>query len=525
MSEKFLESMNEEQRKLFPGFSVTENGAVGYKTSGKALLDMNFMLSSMRTMPESKIWDYFLRSYNENKVFAVLWLFFARDITQGCGERRVFRAIMPRLAIENPNLVVNLLKLIPEYGRWDDLIDLWDKTSQKSVKDSALEIIYSQFRDDLYGACDHRQISLLAKWMPSINTSSRYTVARATRLANALGLTPRLYRKRLSFVRNYLKVVERDMSANNWDSINYEAVPSKAALTYRNAFFRHDMERYSEYLDQVSSGVKQIHSGTLYPYEIVHAYLKDGFSNSIILDETLEAQWKALPNTVAEGKSTLVVVDGSGSMLQEIGRGATATALDVAQSLGIYFAERLTGPFKDHFITFSSRPSLVYLDSDLSLASKLRVMGDYSDYTNTDIEKTFDLILKTAVKNHLSQDDLPANLLIISDMEFDALSEVFDYSEFRHRTVEMTPLFDAIRSKFESYGYKLPRLVFWNVMSRTGTIPVSENSNGVALVSGFSSNIADMIMSGEIDPWKCLVDKLLGERYQAVIGAWMKSEG
>ena len=62
----------------------------------------------------------------------------------------------------------------------------------------------------------------------------------------------------------------------------------------------------------------------------------------------------------------------------------------------------------------------------------------------------------------------------------------------------------------------MPRLVFWNVNSRTETIPVRENELGVALVSGFSVNVCKMVMSGEIDPYKCLLDAVMGNRYDAV---------
>lgn len=525
MSDLYLNALKEEVLKRSLPISVTENGAIGYKTTGKALLDMNFMLSSMRNQSDDEIWSRFITAYNENSLLSVLWLFFARDVTQGCGERRVFRVVMTRLSSENPKLVVNLLKLIPEYGRWDDLIDLWYKTANQEVRQAALLLINHQLEDDLVGVADQRPISLLGKWMPSETTSSKDTVARARRLQEALKLSPRQYRKRLSVLRGYLRVVECKMSSKKWGEIDYEAVPSKASLLYRNAFMLHDPLRYQTYLDQVQSGEKKINAGTLFPYEIVRAYQKDAYSDDIKMDQTLEAQWKALPNTVSDGQSTLVVVDGSGSMFSGIGNGTGVTALDVAQSLGIYFSERLSGPFRGYFITFSSEPELVHLDPSMSLASKLKIMDGYDDCSNTDLEKTFDLILDTAVRNHLSQGDLPANLLIISDMEFDALSEGhFDYDTYRWCPQEMSTLFDAIRHKFESAGYKLPRLVFWNVMSRTGTIPVTENDLGVALVSGFSPNIADMVMSGEIDPLKCLFDKLTSERYEPVIGAWMGSE-
>lgn len=355
-------------------------------------------------------------------------------------------------------------------------------------------------------------ISLLGKWMCSLNTSSKETRRRAEFLRNAFGWTSKQYRKNLAGLRKRIKVVEQKMSANQWSEIDYEGVPSRAAMNYRDAFVRHDGDRYEEYLINVKEGKAKIHSGVLFPYDIVHAY-----RNKCDADPTLEEQWKALPNKVPENGSTLVVVDGSGSMGSLVGN-TSISCHDVARALGIYFAEKLKGPYYNSFITFSSRPQFIHFADGLTLAAKLQIMRNHDDCSNTNIEKTFDLILDTAVRNHLKQEEIPANVLIVSDQEFDAATyRSNNYMAFmRGATVADDALFDTIRNRWESAGYKLPRLVFWNVCSRTGTIPVSENDLGVALVSGFSPNIADMVMSGELDPYKCLVDKLTSGRYRQV---------
>lgn len=491
-----------------PNVSVTENGAVGYKTTGKKLLDLNFMLSSMRNMDENRIWSMFIDAYNENPELAIIWLFFARDIREGCGERRAFRLIFKRFCTENPNSAIKLLKLIPFYGRWDDLIDVFCSDVPCKVKDAAFDVVWGQLSADLDSARDRKPISLLAKWMPSLSTSSKESCRRAEVFRNMLGWTPKQYRKTLSRLRSYSNVVEQKMSRNEWGEIDYEAVPSRAAMNYRNAFSRHDGERYDDYLANVKEGKAKIHSGVLFPHDIVHAY-----KYATRADTTLEEQWNALPNKVPENESTLVVVDGSGSMMSTIS-GTNVRRMDVSRALGIYFAGKLKGPYYNSFITFSSRPQFVHFADGLTLKSKLQIMNHYNDCSNTDIEKTFDLILDTAVKNHLKQEEIPANVLIVSDMEFDQATGRGSYW-YDGSKVDQT-LFDTIRERWESAGYKLPRLIFWNVCSRTGTIPVSENDFGVALVSGFSPNIADMVMSGELDPYKCLVDKLMSGRYQQV---------
>lgn len=498
----FMDELQKEAVCVLPNISVTENGAIGYETSGDKLVDLNFMLSSMRNYSEDEIWSCFLAAYNENPTLSVLWLFFARDIRGGCGERRVFRAIFSRLAARNPYLATKLLRLIPQYGRWDDLIWLADNILSKTVQKEAFRIICYQFQSDLDAARHGKPVSLLGKWMKSENTSSRESRRIARRLREALGMTPRQYRKALSELRKAIRVVERQMSGNEWSEIDYAGVPSKAALIYRDAFRRHDGVRYGQYLNNVEEGRSKIHSGTLFPHEIVHAYSYAYF------DETLEAQWRALPNYVNDSNSTLVVVDGSGSMMSRISD-TSVTCMDVAQALGIYFAERLHGPYADTFITFSAHPQVVHLNHDLPLADKIHILNQYSECSNTNIEAVFSLVLRTAQKNHLKQEDLPANILIISDGEFDVM---VDFPTRDHQAA-----FRQISDTYETAGYHLPRLVFWNVCSRTGTIPLTENHLGVALVSGFSPSICDMVMSSKLDPFAVLKEKLLSDRYMPVL--------
>ena len=504
MSENFMKCVEDELRKSEQNVSITENGAIGYKTAGSKLVNMNFMLSSMRNMDASEIWSKYLDAYNENPLLAMIWLFFARDVRGGCGERRTFRIIFERLCRENPVSATKLLRLIPFYGRWDDVIEVVFGDVPCKVRDEAVDMLRRQIQADILAANTVGSISLLAKWLPSLYTSSKETCRRAEFLREAFGWAPKQYRTNLSGLRKRIKVVEQQMSANKWGDINYEAVPSRAAMNYRGAFAKHDGPRYEEYLTNVKDGKAQIHSGTLYPYDIVHAY--DSFWK---YDETLEEQWKALPDKVVDGNSTLVVVDGSGSMCTLIGN-TKISCHDVANSLGIYFAEKLTGPYHNSFITFSKNPKFVHFTDGMSLYGKLDIMHRCTECSNTDIEKTFDLILAAAVNNNLSQDDLPKNVLIISDMEFDKVKG----GEWPYYNEMSDTLFDDIRYRWEAAGYRLPRLMFWNVDSRTGTIPLTTNELGVALVSGFSPNVADMVMSGKLDPYSVLVDKLMSDRYQ-----------
>lgn len=362
-------------------------------------------------------------------------------------------------------------------------------------------------------------ISLLAKWLPSENASSNETKRYANIIRRGLGMTSREYRKMLSKMRKYIDVVECKMSAKEWNGINYEAVPSRANLIYNNAFLRNDEERRRAYLGALEKGEAKINASTLFPHDIVHKYGR-GYG----VDATLEGLWKALPDTVKGCGNTIVVADGSGSMTCNVGGNTGVTALDVANSLAIYFAERSSGEFKDKYITFSERPQLVDFSNAKTLRDKLDIARRHNEVANTNIEAVFDLILNTAIRNKMAQEDMPANILIVSDMEFDSCATSGTPSASRNSwgwysssyQRPTTTLFDTIAKKYAEHGYKLPRLVFWNVNSRTGTIPIKENDLGVALVSGFSVNIVKMVMSNKTDPYECLLETLNTERYQAV---------
>lgn len=496
--------------------SITENGAVGFRTTGKELLDLNFAVASLRKMSDEEVAKRFMKAFVEDKLLAMKWLFYARDIRGGLGERRLFRVVLAELVKSNPEMVVPVINLIPEYGRYDDMWCLLDNDESAKV---VYQVIDKQLEKDWEGMAAKKPISLIAKWMPSINASSEKTKEYGKKLCKALGMTEREYRKALSKLRKYLDVVEVKMSDKNWSEIKYEAVPSRANLIYNNAFLRNDEARRREYLGQLEKGETKINASTLFPHDIVHKYGR----NLSRQDATIEGLWKALPDTVQGCGNTIVVVDGSGSMTTCVDYNSGVTALEVANALAIYFAERSSGQFKDKYITFSENPQLVDMSKGKTLRDKLQIAYSHNEVANTNIEAVFELILTAAVRNKMSQDDLPKNILIVSDIEFDSCATCSyvqrDAWGYYRKVAPDQKLFEAIAKKYANAGYKMPRLVFWNVNSRTGTIPVKENDLGVALVSGFSVNVAKMVMSGQTDPFECLLETLNSERYAPVEAA------
>lgn len=497
-------SNNQMVRNLMIGqnLKLTENGALASKsTNTSSLLDLFALAGSLRNRPEA-ICRMYQRALIEDRLHALKLAFYTRDIRGGLGERNTARCMFRVLAENYPETLKKNLKLIAEYGRYDDLCDLLNTR----VREDVIRLLHEQLKKDIEAMQKGQPVSLLAKWLPSVNTSSVHSRRQARMLAEAFGYSEREYRKTLSALRSFLNVTEVRMSAKDYELIRYEAVPSNAMNRYYNAFSRHDRKRFDAYMEQVRTGTKTIHSETLYPYDIVMKYVTSfwsyGFSSDGPLirrdaDPVLEAQWKALPELLDQQENCLVMVDISGSMY----------GLPIATSvgLGIYFAERNKGAFQNHIMLFAGVPELIALKGD-TLHEKLQFIFSLEPGYNTDLEAAFELLLRTAVRNHMAQSDLPERIVVISDSEIDRL---------RHST--RWTFVDEMKKRFEKAGYQMPSLVLWNVASRQNTFLSSGDAQNVQLCSGQSVSVfKTLIDTLHLDPYEYMIHVLNNPRYDAV---------
>lgn len=478
--------------------AYTENGAAAYATTMSDCLDLFSTIGALRAAPEQEIADRFLRAWAEDRDLALRIAFFARDVRGGLGERRAFRVILNVLSTLAPDSVIKHLEDIPEYGRYDDLLTLLHTPCQADL----LALIKRQLRRDLDALADpNASVSLLAKWLPSVNASNGDTVRTARKLARGLGMNDAAYRKTLSKLRAKIALLENALRERDY-TFDYAKQPSKAMLKYRKAFLRNDGLRYQRYLEQVRAGKATIHTGTLYPYEIITPLLPNSAEDVPSKEErlALDTTWNALPNYAGDGDA-LVVMDGSGSMYWSGGRPLPAA---VALSLGLYFAQRNTGAFKGHFITFSHRPKLVEVKGR-DLYEQVNYCASFQEVSNTNVQAVFELLLHTAVKHRLKQADLPQTLYFISDMEFDLCTEGADVTHFDHA-----------RRAFAAKGYTLPQVVFWNVASRTLQQPVTQNEQGAILISGCTPKLFEMVLGNNLSPYAYMLETLNAPRYRAI---------
>lgn len=484
--------------------TYTENGAVTHATTYSDCLDLFATIGALRSSNEQEIINRFIRAYSENPDLALKTVFFARDVRGGLGERKVFRVCLKWLAENAASSAKKNLIHVAEYGRWDDLLSLMGTPCEADV----LALIKHQLDADLTALDNSGDVSLLAKWLPSVNASNAQTVAYAKRIARSLGMPDSTYRKTLVKLRERIRIIENNLREKDY-TFDYSKQPSKAMFKYRKAFSRNDGERYSEFLSKITRGEAKLHTSTLMPYELVEPYLdwnaytrkNRAFMRPITDEErmTLNATWAAMPD-FASDENALAVIDTSGSMYAS-GKPLPAA---VALSLGIYFAEHNTGAFKNHFIEFSDNPQLIELKGE-TFADRLRYVTSFNEVASTNLEAVFDLILSAAVRNKVPQSELPTTLYIISDMEFNSCMENASVTNFENA-----------KAKLEAHGYQLPKVVFWNVQSRNKQQPVTQNEQGVALVSGCTPRLFNMVANGQMSPLDYMMEILGAERYAAI---------
>lgn len=509
---QFTEALNNTQANI----SYTENGMQGYKSTSNPYLDFLYAVPSFRGKAVGElitcIVDFLescARRGGDFKKYLLKFIMYIRDPRKGLGERALGRELLATL-LESPDfdnkedVFTWVLNRLRDYGRWDDYVyltrrlyltdfdEMRDKEGSTHIE-RMVSYLKKTLESDLNSMEAGAPVTLLAKWMPSVNASSIYTRDTARTLSRWFGWSEKEYRQTLSKLRKYLNVTERKMSLQEWGEIDYEKVPSLANLRYKDAFLRHDEERRLTYLKELASGDVKINSTVNFPHDIVHRYYRGNYDVQEY-DETLERLWKSLKE-IPGLTDTLVVRDDSGSMMDCVGK-TRVTALEVATALGIYCAEHCSEVYKNKIISFSHTPKYLDFSEYTTLHDKLGFLDKHREVANTDIRKVFQLVLKTALDNNLKQEDLPKQLLIISDMEFDA---GVDYTG--------NP-FEEAQKEFGERGYTVPKLVFWNVCSRTNTVPLTTNKQGVYLLSGFSPTVLNLLAYGIENQFDALLKEL-----------------
>lgn len=503
MYEDFVKALKE-----ISNYTYTENGAVAYRSTGNAVLDAFGSLAAMKDSQVSDILDTFYAAFHADKELAVKLLFYVRDIRGGQGMRRVFRVIASSLAFTNPQYIINNLDNFLFFGRGDDYLCLVGTPCEKDML-SAISMILTE---DINSVKNGGSCSLLAKWMPSENTSSSTTKALAARIRSRLGFTPREYRKMLSMLRKEIGIVESKMSQDKWDEIEFDKLPAKASMIYSDAFEKHCMDNYIQYLTDLANGDAKVNAKSLFPVDIIHKVLEktclgcNGWKTASTVasrkDRILyDAMWKSLPNYLEGTEETgICCVDTSGSM--------NGTPVEVALSLGLYCADKCKGPFKNHFFTFDSSPKFQTITGS-DIVEKVMSIKEINA-ANTDFEACLKMILNVAVQNNLPQSDIPTKLYVISDMQFDSANGTS--VDFWHKKRPIKPFMQTMKEMYARKGYTLPAIVYWNVRaSQCGMFHEKFDGEDCCIVSGYSPSLFESVIEGTQWEEEEVFDTVTGE--------------
>ena len=475
-------------------YTRTENGAVALNTTKDARLDLFSTIGSLRTADKERITRLFSEAWHADPLFATKIAFYARDIRGGLGERQTFRTLLSFMAQYHPQALRPNLDLIGVYGRYDDLYCLIGTPLENEM----WAAMKKQFEEDRRNLKEGNAVSLLAKWIKTADASSQATRKLGILTAQKLGYSVYEFKRLVRAMRKQIDVVERLMSAGRWDEIRYSAVPSRAMMIYRNAFRRHDADRYGQFIQKAMSGKETVHSAALFPYDIVEKVMvMDGWGKCRVKeDPALEAQWRQLPDYVEAGTSALVIADTSGSMY---GR-----PLATSVGLAVYFAERNRGLFHNVFMSFSGKSSIHVLRGE-TLAQKIRSINMSDWMNNTNLRAAFEHVLQIAVNSHVPAEDMPKSLIVISDMEIDSCSDR-DWTFYK-----------MMARRYMECGYQIPNVIFWNVDSRHDIFHADKNRAGVQLVSGQSAAVFRQVMKFVgMNPVEAMEKVINSERYAAI---------
>jgi len=482
-----------EAAKKMAVFTRTENGAVALNTTGDARLDFFGVAGSLRTAQKERIERLFAEAWKADPLFATKIAFYARDVRGGLGERQTFRTLIRYMAKYHQEALRPNLDLIGVYGRYDDLYSLIGTP----MEDEMWAAMKKQFEEDRVNLEQGNAISLLAKWIKTADASSENTRKLGILTAQKLGYSVYEFKRLVRAMRKQIGVVEALMSAGRWDEIKYSAVPSRAMMIYRKAFMKHDAVRYGQFVNKAVKGEETIHSAALYPYDIVEKVAQFGWSGCRIKeDDVLEAQWRQLPDYVEKGTNALVIADTSGSM--------HGRPIATSVGLAVYFAERNTGAYHNMFMSFSGTSRIQVLKGE-TLAQKIGSINMDDWQNNTNLKAAFEHVLEIAVRNHVSADEMPKSLIVISDMEIDYCGDK-DWT-----------FYEQMARRFRDHGYQIPNIVFWNVDSRHDVFHADKKRTGVQLVSGMSASVFRQVMQCVgMNPVEAMEKVIGSDRYAAI---------
>ncbi len=462
--------------------SHTANGAPSLSTSDGALV--NLFYRCVRGIDDKTLYALAEEAAKDSMLNTLKIIAYVRDIRGGKGERDLGRALFQWLLSREHLLIQNMWLYLDTYGRYDDLIHLPPKSLAYK---EYVRLIGNQLKQDLVQMKDNKQVSLVAKWIPSessaINKKTNFTY----RLARSMKIgMPELRKIYLTPLRNHINILERNMCSMNWPVIEYEKLPSQALNRHVEAFKRNDLEKYNAYLEALKNKTAIVNVKALHPHEVVKKYMECRER-----DELTEAQWQEMLKDLPESNA-VVLSDVSSSM--------SGLPMLISVTLGILLSSICSNrDFHRRVLTFESQPRFVQLSGE-SLHKDVQTLMNAPWGGSTNICAAFDAILETNSEKPVDR------LIIVSDMQFNRADSVYNESTYQ-----------VMKQKFVSANKKMPHVVFWNVNGAFNDFQALANIPGVSMVSGFSVDILEAILQGDsLTPYDTMMRVLNRERYSHI---------
>lgn len=534
------------------------NGADVYTEEGVGDYRVSLFTMLNRGLERSYIKQYIEKIFDKNDDDEIRDLFVmafqTRDVRGGKGERVLFHHFMNELFMRDSKTVKKMIQLIPEYGCWRDM---WELLKQIPELETAIfEVVHKVFEEDLVKCHSNQQskMSLLAKWLPREKSGTYPGLAR--RLANYLygfDTSERkrmvMYRKDVSMMNKALKTVEINMCGKSWAEIKPEAVPGRCLKIHNKAFLNETLKKtdasvlrfpdsedrmecrkhFQEFIEAMAKGEKKAHgANVVMPHELVVKALAYGTSQDELAIN--QGQWDSVKEETLKlgglGKC-VPMCDFSGSM--------SGLPKLISLALGILISEINHSAFKDHILTFDAEPKWHSFVGKGSLKAKLNsISGSLGQGLNTDFYKACMKIVEKMKQAKVPVGEEPEDLIVLTDMGFDAASQDHNYSTFNKKNDKWGTQIEMIRNEFKKAGeevwgkgngWKAPRIVIWNLQTQYKDFHAKADQEGVVQLSGWSPSMLKALQKGGVQvmtPYMGMRAILDDERYDEVRAVWNK---
>jgi hypothetical protein len=530
------------------------NGADVYTEEGVGDYRVSLFTMLNRGLEDSYIDEYISKIYNRQNIEEICDLFVmafqTRDIRGGKGERKLFYQFMKTLYKYDKESVFPMLYIVPEYGCWRDMWEIIKLIPDLEI--GILEIVKQTFKTDLvkYNAGLFSKISLLSKWLPREN-SGRYP-GLARKLANYIYSFEESERKRIvkyrkdtSMLNKALKTVEINMCGGFWSEIKPETVPGRCLKKCNKAFLNESLkntsiirfpdsedrmkcrEKFQEFAKSLRNGTKKAHgANVILPHELILMCLEDNKTDDELA--IIQGQWNSIREETLKlgglGKS-VPMCDFSGSM--------DGLPMSISLALGILVSEINHNAFKDHILTFDTDPKWHSFIGMNTLDKKIEyILGENIGIgLNTDFYKACKCIIQRMVDYKVPAGEEPENLIVFTDMGFDAANHNSRNSNEDMWETQLTTIqteFKIAGEKLwgEGNGWKPPRIVIWNLSAQYKDFHAKADQEGVVQLSGWSPSILKALQTSGITvktPYEGMRAILDNPRYDQVRNIWKES--